>query len=600
MKLSIFNIKRQSSHIQVIYILMALIFASLLGLKATELIKSGPRIDNELIAPESLSPIGQKALEIATRTCESKVLSKNPLIASLSEPDQAAVESAHRLYCDQRLKGAEKQSEQNWLKQLPYIAEDTAAWRGRFVHHYSTILFPFRQILAGQFSYAFTSQYGFISLIPLLLVQHAPFVYYGAFGLMLLLIIGEYFLYKYRGSSNELLIIGGVLILIALISYVPAIRLAPGFAIMRYLPLVALLALAHLQLTHPRYMYLPLALILALLNSMQFNILFIVISSVGYLLVAILQRERVGMSLYFLPAVVLVVVILQGVLYVSQANMFTPNLFSSVGEGKGSLLHLAEILLFPLVCMVASFVPALNGGNTNKPSFGGHEVLALLSYGFCATYSISFMESPQHYAGFLVMSSIGIFMLMKSYCQTKLMIALALSLLLVAPINYRYISLGKKVFLSQSQLFEYKNDLGTPIFFRTSLEIEALNKDFNEITGSFQGKGKIYFISKDKIFLETFLGVNIEPFIYDVFTNFKKINPIEVKKNLKTEEVLFLVLDNPMLRAFSNNHAIYFKNQIGQGEIQSLKNILNNIEDIEYLLNFDLIKCNKRYCIYKI
>jgi hypothetical protein len=590
----------QIKRVQASYILIAAIFALMLGLKLIELVKSGPVIESELIAPESLSKKGQQALDIALASCKSDGLSQNPLIASLSESDRRAIESTQRLFCDTPVADVNKKSEQEWIKKQSYIAEDFAAWRGRFIHHYSTILFPYRQIIAGQITFAFTSQYGFISLIPLLLVSHVPFVLYGALGLMLLLLLGQYFLYKHRQSSNEVMMIGGILILIALVTYVPAIRLAPGFAVMRYLPLVFLFILANLQLTRTHYWYLGLALVLALLNSLQFNILFVAIALVSYLLAAINQRKWNGVKLYLLPVIVLCVAVLQGALYASQANAFTPSLFSSVGEGKRSLVYTIEIFLFPLVCMIASYVPALNGGNTKKLSFDSHEVLALVSYGLCATYALSFLDSPQHYAGFLVMASISIFVLMKKYCYTKPMIAVALGLLMVAPTHYRYFSLGKKLFLSQSQLFEYKNELGSPIYFKTSLEIEAISMHYDEITNTFKSKGKIYFISKDKAFIETFTGKNIEPEVYDIFANYEHTDLQLALKKFREAQVSYLVLDSKLQRLYSKSQSYYFKNEIGSNEINSINRLFKNINDLEYFMKNNIINCNIRYCIYNI
>jgi hypothetical protein len=583
--------------VQALYVLMALIFAVILGLKIIELVKSGPVIESELIAPESLSPKGRSALDVALSSCDPNALSQSPLIASLAETDRRAIKNTHHLFCDIDASHGDKKSVQDWVKKQSYIAEDAAAWRGRFIHHYSTILFPYRQIMAGELTYAFTSQYGFISLIPLLLVSHVPFVLYGASGLVLLLILGQYFLYKHRQSSNETFIIGGILILIALVSYVPAIRLAPGFAVMRYLPLLLLIALADLQLPRVRNWYVALALLLALLNSLQFNILFVAICSTAYLLSAILQKKWNGIKLYWLPVVVMFVALLQGALYLSQANAFTPRLFSSVGEGKRSLVHMIEIFSFPVVCIIASYVPALNGGSSKKLSFKGHEILALVSYGLCATYALSFLGSPQHYAGFLVMASFSIFVLMKKYCKTKLMIVLALGLLLVVPIHYRYFSLGKKVFSSQSQLFEYKNELGTPIFFKTALEIEALSRDYEEITQPFQSKGEIYFISKDKAFIETFSEKNIQPVVYDVFTNFERVNDKLALQKFQEDRVSYLVLDSPIRRIFNVNQSSYFKNEIGSSEISALNKIYININTIE---KFKIVKCNNSYCVYSI
>jgi len=189
---------------------------------------------------------------------------------------------------------------------------------------------------------------------------------------------------------------------------------------------------------------------------------------------------------------------------------------------------------------------------------------------------------------------------MKKYCYAKPMIAFALGLLLLVPIHYRFISLGKKVFLGQSQLYEYKNEIGSPIYFKTSLEIEVLRRDYEEITRPFQSKGKIYFISKDKAFIETLTGKNIQPKVYDIYSNYKHINKELALQKLQDDFVTYLVLDTPSRRFFSQAHARHFQNEVSQNERVPVSQISTKIDDIERSLKLNLLKCNDNYCIYKI
>jgi hypothetical protein len=574
---------------QTLSVLLGIIFVVLLGMKISELVRSGSIIENELIAPESLSPAGVAALGAALAPC-----AQNPPFSSAE--DKKALENTRQLFCAD----SNSEAQRDWIKKQSYIAEDFAAWRGRYLHHYSTILFPYRQIEAGYLGYALTSQYGLISLIPLFLIPSSAFVLYGALSLFLLLLFGTYFLYKYRQSRSEIAIIGGILILITLVTYVPAIRLAPGFAFIRYLPLVLLIALANLQLVRARYIYIFFAVILALLNSLQFNILFIAIGLVSYLLIAIYQKKWNGLKCYWLPASVALVAAWQATLYTSQAGAFTPSLFSSVGEGGRSYFYALEIFLFPVVCKLASHTTIFGRPPPGKLSFDNEEILALVSYGLCATYTLSFLRSPQHFAGFLVMATLSIFVLVRKYGKSRPAIALGFGLLLVVPIHYSYMSVGKKFFLQTSQLFEYKNKIGTPIFFKTALEIDEVYKDYDEIVKLSQPKGKTYFISKDKIFIEAYTNKNIEPAVYDIFTNYESINPKQALMRLKSEDVSYLVLDNSYQRKYSLGIAVQFKREIGSQENLAGQSILSNIDSLAIILSDNIVNCNVRYCLYRL
>jgi hypothetical protein len=242
----------------------------------------------------------------------------------------------------------------------------------------------------------------------------------------------------------------------------------------------------------------------------------------------------------------------------------------------------------------------LNGSKDRKLFFDNNEILALVSYVLCATYTLSFLGSPQHYAGFLIMASISIFVLMKKNCHTKIMIIFALGLLFVVPIHYRYISLGKTVFLSQSQLFEFKNKLGLPIYFRTSLEIEDISKSYDDLTKYYQSKGKIYFISKDKIFIEAYKGVNIEPKIFDIFSNFGNARSQEVLTKMRMDLVDFIVLDKIEQRVISRRIVEESKSSIGSHEYNAHLSLLEAIDAMALNLKDQLISCNLRYCIYKL
>lgn len=572
------------------FLFISLIFIILIGVKTRELVNSGPIIENELIAPLSLSANGVSALELIHAGCNQR---KNQEIEKKNSPgskNQNAIENTIKLNCA----GESNAQDYVWIQKQTYIAEDSAAWRGLYLHHYSTILFPFRQIKEGHLSYAFTSQYGFISLIPLLVSYKIPFILYGTFSLILLTLIGLYCLYKNQNSKINLLIVGGILLTLSAAIFIPAVRLGPGFALTRYLPFVLLVYLADLQLSGFRIRYIALGLIFALLNSLQFNILFVAIAFIGYGLSALYQRRIYNPYLYVLPLTVAFIALIQIGLYIWTKNSFTPDLFSSVSEGRHYIFYALLIISFPFALKLIA-VP------TKKLlSFDDQEFLALSAYLLSATYTISFYGSPQHYAGFLIMSALSIYILIKKYSFTIKAVALAFGILWLVPIhNPNYINIGKKLFIFSSDLYEYKNIIGKNIYFKSALDIEGVNKEYENIKKDIKNTDKIYFISKDKIYLETYRDSNLLPKGYDIYVNYS-FSPEQALEKLHQDNVSYVILDNHNLINYSMNLITLFKGQTNDIEYKNYENLLIKVRSLSNHLQDNLIRCNARYCLYKI
>ena len=64
-------------------------------------------------------------------------------------------------------KGADKE----WLERANFAPSDHSAYRGRYLHHYSTVIFPFLMMKQGDWQSVFNAHYGAVSIIPLFLLD---------------------------------------------------------------------------------------------------------------------------------------------------------------------------------------------------------------------------------------------------------------------------------------------------------------------------------------------------------------------------------------------------------------------------------------------
>ena len=585
---------------QFLCLTLSLIFLFLLGGKAIHLANSGSVIQNELIGPMTLSPNGVSGVRSLSQSSNKEFveLTQHLTRSGASETDQinAKILKENELYISS-MSAPQKQALD--FKENPYLVDEVAKWRGRYIHHYSTVLFPVREILGGNLGYLVTSQYGMISLLPLLLIKDAPFIAYGLVSLIGLLVFGLYILYKNRNSYYVLIFAGAILCLIAFSTSIEALRLNPGFAFFRYVPIVGLLYLFLERLHGKSKRNYWLWVLLGILNSIQFNILFLIICFCYYGAISVKIKSLKRFWILKYPTSILCIVLLQALLIWSQRSSLSPPIFSSVGDAPVMMVYSLLMLSFPVALFLIAIVFE-RGSRFAEESFPDECIFAYLVYGFCATYAISFPGSPQHYVGFISMASIGIYILLKNLPRSKLAAILSIGVLFFPAHYCGYMAIGKKYISPRSDLFEYTNKVGTSLYFDTAVEIQKISKAHDEIVFKYKDLGKIYFIAKDKNFIEMYINKNLDPKIYDVFTNFLDVSADSALLRLKADDVSYVVLQSPALIEFSEIVNKTLSTDADKSEFEKHQRILKNMSTLSRNLKPNLLECNSRYCIYKI
>lgn len=592
-----------------IFLFFLSIIFCIIGTKALELYQSNSYIDNEFIAPIQLSKSGNKlAIDLIPnsiserKSASSENNGNNQELASKVLGPQTRAEVENRKFIklsEDPIKTAE------WMLQNNILIDATAAFRGQFFHHYSTILQPLRELEAGNYAYGLTSQYGLVTLLPLLVLNGLPFTYYGLISLFLLLIFGVFLIFNNRYSTQKLLIITALISVIALTIDIPAIRLSPGFTYLRYFPLLSLIYLANRQLSTTNFVLVAIVgAIFALLNSIQFNLIFLFATFIGYSFIRIVYKEQSDIKIYCLPAAVLGITCLQLLLFMQQSNSFTVSLFSSVGDGLRSTSYTVAILFLPIAIKLILAINlqtliAIKDGKFQSFSFTKSEILVFIFYPLCATYAISFAGSPQHFSGFMVLASYSIYIIFVSNIKGLQRTAIALLLLLAVPYYYGFVKISQPFVNNSSEIFEYQN-VGKTLVFKTALNIDQVSKDYDDITKDYVKQGQIYFLSRDKIFIETQKNANLNPKIYDIYLSLFNQDPEIIIDRLKKDNVKYLVLNSNEQMALTQNLVDVFSAEIGPLEMKAHNRILKNLDLLSHQLRDNVLRCNMRYCIYRI
>jgi hypothetical protein len=586
--------------------LVIVVFISLLGLKSFSLIMSGSVINGEIVAPSAMTELGEKTLRLILsqplinhnkECCNSDLVSKGRLI----EPDIDKVNGNIKNAASSLIQNSDKTLQTiSWLKYNNISLDPYTGFRGRFLHHYNTILSPYREVMNGNLLALVSCQYGLISLLPLFLIKDMPFVIYPALGILAFGIFGIWLILRNRKSNKDTIICGIVLILIALSYNMEALRFSAGFSFFRYAPVALILYIYSLNLEKLNFKLILLALLFGVLNSFQFNVLVLLIIATHLFLIWF--PKKIPLTAFYLPVAVVCVAIIQFICYQITGNGFQPELFSSVQEGNKENSFAWILIIFPVVLLVSKFIIISEIGlqGLRIESFNNIELLSYISYGALATYAINFHGSPGHYVGFLQMASISIIVMLK-HSKTKSVLTFLAVVALVAPgYSYGYLSLKGQWSQNISSFYKYDEKFGPVLYFKSPSKVQDLAQEYSYFIGSHTTDKKIYFISKDKIYIETYLNRNIEPISYDVFVNLQRHTPASANKILKADKVDYLILDNGTHRSEMMRLMVVLKSFISPAEYDSHVKILESINGLAELNNNNLLECNLRYCIYKL
>ena len=588
-----FNIR--ITRVEVLIIVAVGFFVFILGGKILTLGQSSSLIEMELIAPSHMTPSGTEAIGRVLASPDARSSLDNCIIThtcptGVDNLNSEIIVTAH----DFIFSSANNEAAAEWLRKNSISLDSLTSWRGRYLHHYNTILYPAREVLDGNFEFLLSSQYGLASMMPVFFAKNQPFVVYPLAGLIILLLFCILVLFKHRQSKVDTAIWTVIFSLIAFTSNVGALRLSPGFSFFRYLPVLILIYLANKQLDNPKTKYIALASVAALFNSLQFNLLVLLIIVTVFFIISI--GKKIKAKLFALPLILALIIGLQFLCYVIGKQGFTPELFGSVGEGEQSLLYTILILLFPITALFLKFVEPDN----NEVSFNNSEILAYVSYGALATYAIAFAHSPQHYSGFIQMASISIFLIVKNNNKIIAQLILLSLFFLIPSYIFHYLQPRNNFAITQSSFYNYSEKLGNRMYFRTPTNISIIADEYHSLIARHALDKKVFFLSKDKLFIENYFDKNLEPKTYDVFANFFKFSADDTLTIILNEHVNFVVLDSDIQRANIKNFITMKKAYLQPEEFRHHINILSNFDSFAELIKPNLLECSSRYCIYRI
>lgn len=592
-------------------LLLLILPASLIFVKAFFALQSGNNIQAELVSPAKLTALGDKYLNGIyhdSSDSESYCISPDQCVGkkTLEGRTLSLVSAFHNDAKNPTLAN-------NLIEYSNFSLYPEQVYRGLFLHHYSVVSTTYRLMTSGSWLAGFSSQYGLASVIPLFVLARTDFQLYGSVsffivaGVLLLIAI---FGIRFRVNPNYALSIFFVMTLVGLCIDQGAIRISPGFSFYRYAPIIvmcmAVLAINRLSFPAVITLILP----CALLNSIQFNILFLIIFFVS-IAAEQLQRifgERNVISKQYMYVLFTVscVVLFQYILYLKCKGAFTPTLFGSVDEGATFHKEYASaFMLFPIVCCLSVALKRKKKISSSVCSVrivSFDEIFALVCYGLLSTYCINFYNSPQHFVGFILMTTPACVLLLKRMLDKSLILFFIGFISISVPAIYlNYIKLPEYSKTLTNNFFE-TTDFGTALRYRSISNISLIATDYFKFIDENGAKtSDTYLLSKDKIYIEEASGKLLLPSSYDAYLNVRAVDRDNLFQEMKARGVTHIVIDSPNFV----DELVTFLNFAGASNASEFeyKNYLAIIDHVEYLRGSNILKirnCNDRYCIYDI
>ncbi len=556
----------------------------ILSLKAIELSSYGVKILPELIAPLELSKKGEEVFERVV----TADLSQSDLchIGNTCSSNLDIVISINNRTLTTFLKENTNSTEiRNGLLQNQLIGSYSAL-RGHYFHHYSTILYSYRELKTGNWLNALSNQYGLVSIFPLFILEDRPFYYYSLASLIILIILFAFSSILIR-EPNYLIIYGALLLLISLTTYVESIRLAPGFSIFRLIPTTLILTLLYVNnLKKLSWMKLIILLIFLIINSLQFNILIFLIYLISLFTLKNLTHnfilERISISIF-------TIILFQFIIYYYVNNDLKIPLFSSLHNSNTFKIRSISILIFPILMIFSKLV------------YSWKEIFIYISFILLSSYTIFSHGSAQHYSNFLLLSLPMIFLMIKN-AKLPLIIKFLLPIYLYfLAFNMNHVSLP--VYSNNSKFnsnyYEYL-PIGNSLKFAIPNKIDNLNDELQGLLTQYNVKD-YYFISKDKPYIEMYNNKNTYPLNYDIFLHLNFIKSSQLIKSMRKNKIEFLIVDSPKQQNFTASYITYTSNALST-KVESLEylKLLTRMNEITNDFLPFLLSCSQRYCIFRL
>lgn len=590
---------------------------SLLLMKANWIKNSGNDIYAEIIGPAQLSKTGHDFLgkfpkfrqELGKYCTVEDICINAHGLAAEAVADLASYATLSGPYVERKA----------WMEAHDFTMTPEAAFRGRYLHHYSVVAAPYRLMKEGHLEAGITSQYGLAAVLPLFVAPGLDVQYYAVISLLiqavLTVFLARYLWKRDRTAALSFLVVA---VIQALAVNQGAMKISPGFEIYRLLPQVALGCLFLMKERYSKGWLAALACLAALMNSNQFNVLFLLVAlgTQGIRLLQFAPNLQAALSArsFVLIGTVSAVVALQMSLYVWTANAFTPPLFGSAEEGAP--FHPEFALLFTLLPAVFFAATALAHARDSRAAgpvlqamagrvrdyFPDSVVFSILCYGLFATYCIGFYGSPQHFASFVLFSSPAIiFLASRTMKKSAILGAVALLALATPALPLSYFTLPKRENVTTNTLFD-KTQFGTAFKYWTSIDMPELESEYRKLLESVGASDRnTYFISKDKLFIEEYRGHSLLPVSYDAFVNARSATITHIQRDFIDMKISHIVLDAP---DFVKNFRDYmqYQNSIGFDvfEYNNYIKILDHVDELRAQKFMRLNVCSARYCVYDV
>lgn len=484
----------------------------------------------------------------------------------------------------------------DWVVENNLSTNVLAEYRGFYLHHYQTILFPLRELKAGSYSTILASQYGFASLIPAILIGNNSFVWYPTLSMALLIAFISTIFFLKRDDSKSLTF-AGICLLIALCENMGAMKLSPGFSIYRFVPTWLLIYLSYKSLINEKLKHsFFMGLALALINSLQMNLLVVIINMLTALFLKI-RKYKVNNSDIITQSICLALAF-QYIAYLISSDDFSQRLFSSLEEGRKNYLYIELIFLFPFaIFMAKKFIFKKNESPV--------DIFCYFSYLGMSTYAISFPGSPQHFCSFIIMASFPIYFLATGVTKNKFLGIIFLTPLFLTAYHYSYFNLPKRLEINTPTFFENK-EFGSELTFTTPSNIDLIYKQYKELTNPYSPDDGVLNLTSDSKYFAAVSGKNPPQKNYDlyIYTPKLNINSLAFKEKLVKNRIKFIAIYSPLFLNNLHNYLKYKLSVTTEPSFQSeLKFHLSTIEEQISLSSnklYNLKTCNDRYCVYQL
>ena len=589
-KISKFNI---NYYIKIISLFFIFFSISILLIKNYYLLKTGNDIGVELIAQAFLTERGHEIQNSIhnDRNFISIPCDKNKKCTNeLNEFDQSYLKNIFGF-----LQASSNNSNRDWVVENNLSMNSLSEYRGFYLHHYQTILYPIREINAGEYSAIFTSQYGFVSLIPAILIGNNPFFWYPALSIALLIFL-MLIIFLSKRSDSSAIIIAGICLLVALSMNLGAIKLSPGFSIYRIAPTWVLMYLSFKSLINEKSKFsFFIGLILALINSLQMNLLVVIINVFTASLLKIKGSKTNNILIFTLP--VCIALVCQYLTYQISSDDFSQQIFSSLEQSKKNYLYVVLILLFPFTIFITKKLL-----NKNQSSA---DIFCYFCYLGLSTYPISFPGSPQHFCSFIIMASFPIYLLATEVTKKSYLGIILLSPLFITAYHYNYLKLPNHV-VTHAPSFFVNKEFGSELTFSTPSNIDLIFKQYKGLINPYGSDGEVLNLTSDSKYFSAVSGKNPPQKNYDlyIFTPKLNINSLAFKEKLVKNRIKFIVIYSPFFLKNLHDYLKYKLSVTTEPSFQSeLKFHLSIIEEQISLSSnklYNLKECRDRYCIYQL